>query len=73
MKLTDRISHIEAELSIRNLIAKYGLAVDCGDIETAINCHTKNATYRIANPNAGRGVKNSRLRASWAIQKLLKC
>ena len=46
MKLANRITNMEAELSIRNTIARYGLAVDCGDIETAVNCHTKNATLQ---------------------------
>ncbi len=49
-----RITRIEAELAIRNLIARYGMAADCGDISTALDCHTKDAVYIVSNPNAGR-------------------
>ena len=55
MKSTNSTTDIGAELSIRNVIARYGLAVDCGDIETAVNRHTNDATYKVANPHAGRG------------------
>jgi len=73
MKLANRITNMEAELSIRNTIARYGLAVDCGDIETAVNCHTKNAIYKIANPNAGRGseTQDLELHGQEAIMKML--
>lgn len=55
MSLDDRIIRVEAELAIRNVIARYGMAADCGDIETALACHTKDAVYIVSNPNAGRG------------------
>ena len=45
----------EDELAIRNVIARYGLAADCGDVETALACHTEDAVYVVSNPNAGRG------------------
>ena len=45
----------EDEFAIRNVIARYGLAADCGDVETALTCHTENAVYVVSNPNAGRG------------------
>lgn len=45
----------EDELAIRNVIARYGLAADCGDVETALACHTEEAVYVVSNPNAGRG------------------
>jgi len=54
MKLEDRIARIEAELAIRNVIARYGLAADCGDIETALACHTEDAVYVVSNPRSGR-------------------
>ena len=44
-----------AELAIRNVIALYGLAADCGDVEAALRCHTDDAVYVVSNPNAGRG------------------
>ena len=73
MKPTNSITNIGAELSIRNVIARYGLAVDCGDIETAVNCHTKDAIYKVANPNAGRGseTQDLELRGHEAITKML--
>jgi hypothetical protein len=53
--LEERLQRIEAELAIRNLINLYGLAADCGDITTALHCHTEDAVYIVSNPNAGRG------------------
>lgn len=55
MTLEDRIIRIESELAIRNVIARYGMAADCGDIKTALDCHTKDAVYVVSNPKAGRG------------------
>ncbi len=54
MSFEDRITRIEAELVIRNVIARYGLAADCGDIDTALSCHTEDAVYVVSNPRAGR-------------------
>jgi len=54
MTLEDRITRIEAELAIRNVVARYGLAADCGDIAAALACHTKDAVYVVSNPRAGR-------------------
>jgi ketosteroid isomerase-like protein len=45
----------EDELAIRNVIARYGLAADCSDIDIALACHTVDAVYVVSNPNAGRG------------------
>jgi len=50
----DRLEKIEAELAIRNVIARYGMAADCGDVATALACHTKDAVYIVSNPRAGR-------------------
>lgn len=54
MKDNARLIKIEAELAIRNVIARYGMAADCGDIETALVCHTEDAVYIVSNPDAGR-------------------
>jgi len=54
MKIETRIIRIEAELAIRNVIARYGLAADCGDIAVALACHTEGAVYVVSNPHAGR-------------------
>lgn len=64
MSLDNRITHIESELAIRNVIARYGMAADCGDIETALACHTKDAVYIVSNPNAGRGDEKADLELS---------
>lgn len=50
-----RIQRLEAEFAIRNVIARYGMAADCGDVESALACHTVDAVYVVSNPNAGRG------------------
>lgn len=47
-------NNVEAELAIRNVIALYGLAADCGDVDTALTCHTEDAVYVVSNPRAGR-------------------
>lgn len=52
--LDKRIEAIEAELAIRNVIARYGLAAYCGDFDTALACHTVDAAYIVSNPDAGR-------------------
>ena len=54
MNLEDRIIRVEAELAIRNVVARYGLAADCGDIAAALACHTEDAIYVVSNPRAGR-------------------
>ncbi|MGB0906823.1 MAG: nuclear transport factor 2 family protein [Maricaulaceae bacterium] len=60
--LEARLNKVEAELAIRNVIALYGLAADCGDIETALRCHTDDAVYIVSNPNAGRGDESADLK-----------
>ena len=47
-----RLDQIESELAIHNLIVKYGLAVDCNDLETAIACHSPEAEYIVSAPRA---------------------
>lgn len=54
MSLEARITRVEAELAIRNVIARYGLAADCGDVATALACHIEDAIYVVSNPHAGR-------------------
>jgi len=48
-----RLDYIESELAIHNLIVKYGLAVDCNDLETASACHSPEAEYIVSAPRAG--------------------
>lgn len=54
MSLEDRLNRVEAELAIRNVIARYGLAADCGDVEAALACHIEDAVYVVSDPQAGR-------------------
>jgi len=61
MSLEARITRIEAELAIRNVIARYGLAADCGDVAAALTCHTEDAIYVVSNPRAGRSGKTGDL------------
>ena len=58
----DRLNRVEAELAIRNVIALYGLAADCGDVDTALSCHTADAVYVVSDPNAGRGAGSGDLK-----------
>jgi len=51
------LDKVAAELAIRNVINLYGLAADCGDIETALACHTEDAIYVVSDPRAGRDGK----------------
>lgn len=54
-QLEQRLSHVEGELAIRNLMARYGLAADCGNDALAMACHTEQAEYRVSAPKSGRG------------------
>ena len=49
-----RLQAIEDELAIRNLLTRYGLAVDCGDADTAAALHTADCVYAVAAPGSGR-------------------
>jgi ketosteroid isomerase-like protein len=51
----------EDEFAIRNVIALYGMAADCSDVQTALACHTKDAVYVVSNPAAGRGPSSNDL------------
>jgi ketosteroid isomerase-like protein len=54
-----RLRAVEDELSVRNLITRYGLAVDCGDADAAAALHTADCVYEVAAPGSGR-VDNER-------------
>lgn len=54
MSVESRLERVEAELAIRNVIARYGMAADCGDVAAALDCHTEYAVYVVSNPRAGR-------------------
>ncbi len=51
---SQRLDRIESELAIRNLIARYGLAVDCGAGDIAAALHTEDGVYEVAAPATGR-------------------
>lgn len=52
--LEQRLQQVEDELAIRNVMTRYGLAVDCGDADTAAACHIEDALYTVSAPQAGR-------------------
>jgi hypothetical protein len=52
--LEKRLEQTEAELEIRNLIVRYCLAVDCGNTQAALGCHTSSAIYVVSAPTSGR-------------------
>jgi len=74
MSLEDRITRVETELAIRNVIARYGLAADCGNVTAALACHTEDAVYIVSNPQAGRGgeVGDLELKGHQAIADMLR-
>ena len=53
-KLEQRLKLAEDELELRNLMVRYGMAVDCGDVESALACHSENAIYTVSSPSTGR-------------------
>ncbi len=52
--IVTRLQVVEDELAIRNLITRYGLAVDCGEAETAAALNTAECVYEVAAPGSGR-------------------
>lgn len=58
------MNSVEAELAIRNVIGLYGLAADCGDIDTALACHMEDAVYVVSSPRAGRAGEAADLKLS---------
>ena len=54
-KLNERMQRLEDELAIHRLIVRYGLAVDAGEPEAAMELFTKDTLYEVRNPGAGLG------------------
>lgn len=73
--LEQRVRRAEDELAIRNLMVRYGMAADCGDVEAALACHLADAVYVVSAPRAGReGAAEDRdleLRGHEAIAEML--
>lgn len=73
--LTQRLQYVEDELAIRQLMARYGMAVDCDDVEAALACHSDDAVYIVSAPGAGRGDQHQeadlQLRGHPAIREML--
>ncbi|MEZ5501700.1 MAG: nuclear transport factor 2 family protein [Halioglobus sp.] len=53
--LEEQLQRAQDELAIRNLMVRYGLAVDCGDVASAVACHSSDAVYTVSAPRTGRG------------------
>lgn len=64
---------VASELAIRNVINLYGLSADCGDVETALACHTEDAIYVVSAPKAGRdgAADDLELHGQQAIREML--
>jgi hypothetical protein len=74
-QIEQRLKLTEDELELRNLMVRYGLAVDCGDVETALACHSDNAIYTVSSPTTGRDDMDSgdlHLSGHQAIADMLK-
>ena len=54
-KLNERMQRLEDESAIHRLIVRYGLAVDAGEPEAAMELFTKDTLYEVRNPGAGLG------------------
>jgi hypothetical protein len=54
VQLEQRLQQAESQLAITNLMTRYGMAADCGDIATALNCFSDAAVYIVSAPTAGR-------------------
>lgn len=69
-----RLQLAEDQLAIMNLMARYGLAADCGNDALAMACHTKDAEYRVSSPRAGRdgGHEDLVLQGREAIGEMLR-
>ncbi|MEH6593768.1 MAG: nuclear transport factor 2 family protein [Halioglobus sp.] len=59
-----RLQAVEDELAIRNLIARYGLTVDCGDADAAAALHTADCVYEVVAPGSGRADNERHVEAS---------
>jgi WS/DGAT/MGAT family acyltransferase len=66
--LPERLERLESELAIRNLIARYGMAVDCGDGEAAAALHTADCVYEVAAPGTGRDDADRHQQASLVMK-----
>ena len=53
-QLEQRLLHTESQLAIINLMTRYGMAADCGDIAAALACYNESAVYIVSAPTAGR-------------------
>lgn len=74
-QIEERLTITEDELELRNLMVRYGFAVDCGDVEAALACHSENAIYTVSSPTAGRDDHDSadlHLNGHQAIAEMLK-
>ncbi len=74
-QVEQRLKLTEDELELRNLMVRYGLAVDCGDVETALACHSENAIYTVSSPTTGRDdmdIGDLHLSGHQAIADMLK-
>ena len=52
-KLNERMQRLEDESAIHRLIVRYGLAVDAGEPEAAMELFTKDMLYEVRNPGPG--------------------
>lgn len=54
-QLTRRIERVEDELAIHRLIVRYGLAVDAGEAEAAMELFTRDTLYEVRAAGTGTG------------------
>jgi len=67
-ELSARLQKVEDELAVRNLMVRYGLAVDGGDSAAAESLFTKDSIYDVAAPDTGMEAERGEARASYIME-----
>ena len=67
-ELFNRLQKIEDELAVRNLIVRYGLAVDSGDSTAAKALFTEDSIYDVGSPDTGMDNQHGETRASYIME-----
>jgi len=67
-ELLDRLQKVEDELAVRNLMVRYGLAVDSGDSAAAKALFTEDSIYDVGSPDTGMESERGESRASYIME-----
>ncbi len=71
--LNERVARVEDELAIHRLIVRYGLAVDAGEAEAAMDLFTRDSLYEIQAAGSGDDVSQTLvLRGRAAVGEMVR-